>query len=89
MPQDAAQHADIADDIRLCVAAWQAVGHEVIVHDYSRPDIALATVKVVVPGACHIWPERANPRLLAVPPALGWRSEALTEEALNPCDLYV
>lgn len=89
MPQDAAQHADIADDIRLCVAAWRAVGHEVIVHDYSRPDIALATVKVVVPGACHIWPERANPRLLAVPPALGWRSEALTEEALNPCDLYV
>jgi ribosomal protein S12 methylthiotransferase accessory factor len=67
----------------------RAVGHEVIVHDYSRPDIALATVKVVVPGACHIWPERANPRLLAVPPALGWRSEALTEEALNPCDLYV
>lgn len=58
-------------------------------HDYSRPDIALATVKVVTPGACHIWPERANPRLFAAPVALGWLAAPLTPEALNFSDLYV
>lgn len=89
VPQDAACHDDIADDIRAGVAAWRAQGREVIVHDYSRPDIALATVKVVVPGACHIWPERGNPRLLAVPVALGWLAAPCTPDTLNFCDLYV
>lgn len=88
-PQDAARHEDIVDDILCCVAAWRAQGHEVIVHDYSRPDIALATVKVVTPGACHIWPERANPRLFAAPVALGWLAAPLAPEALNFSDLYV
>lgn len=84
-----AAHADIAEDIHTCVQALQRCGLEVLVHDYSRPDIPLHTVKVVVPGACHIWPERANPRLYQVPVALGWRDTPIAADALNPWDLYV
>ncbi len=84
-----AVHADIAEDIRTCVQALQRCGLEVLVHDYSRPDIPLHTVKVVVPGACHIWPERASPRLYQVPVALGWRDTPIAADALNPWDLYV
>jgi ribosomal protein S12 methylthiotransferase accessory factor len=59
------------------------------VFDHSRPDIPLRTVKVVVPGLCHIWPERGNPRLCHVPATLGWRSEPLQEHQLNSQALYV
>ncbi len=84
-----AVHADIAEDIRTCVQALQRCGLEVLVHDYSRPDMPLHAVKVVVPGPCHIWPERANPRLYQVPVTLGWRDTPIAADALNPWDLYV
>ena len=58
-------------------------------HDYSRPDIALATVKVVTPGACHIWPERANPRLFAAPVAAGLAGGAAGARSTEFSDLYV
>ncbi|WCM95192.1 TOMM precursor leader peptide-binding protein [Acidovorax sp. NCPPB 2350] len=79
----------ISADIAACVAAARECGMEVVVHDYSRPDIPLRTVKTTLPGACHIWPELANPRLYRVPVAMGWRDAALKEEELNPWPLYV
>jgi len=83
------QAFDIADEIGVCVRAARALGMEVLALDYSRPDIPLHCVKMVVPGLCHIWPERANPRLYHVPVAMGWRDEPLDEEELNPQGLYV
>ncbi len=79
----------IADAIARCVDTARRLGLEVIVFDHSRPDIPLRTLKVVVPGLCHIWPELGNPRLREVPVALGWRDSALQESEFNPRALYV
>ncbi|MFG0678296.1 TOMM precursor leader peptide-binding protein [Delftia sp. WSY_7] len=93
-PQQPAQQADtappdIAQAIAHCVDIARGLGLETIVYDHSRPDIPLYTVKVVVPGLCHIWPELGNPRLRDVPVALGWRSRPLQESEFNPQALYV
>jgi ribosomal protein S12 methylthiotransferase accessory factor len=96
MPSDAgnvvpapAARTDIAEEIRRCVAIAAALGLETIVLDHTRPDIPLHTVKVVVPGLCHIWPELGNPRLYRVPVAMGWRDTPVCESDLNPQALYV
>jgi ribosomal protein S12 methylthiotransferase accessory factor len=88
-PVAAAAPLPIADAIAHCVGIASGLGLETIVFDHSRPDIPLRTVKVVVPGLCHIWPERGNPRLCHVPATLGWRSEPLQEHQLNSQALYV
>ncbi|WP_447915480.1 TOMM precursor leader peptide-binding protein [Delftia acidovorans] len=80
---------DIAQAIARCVDIARGLGLETIVYDHSRPDIPVHTVKVVIPGLCHIWPELGNPRLRNVPVALGWRSRPLQESELNPQALYV
>ncbi|MFH0129808.1 TOMM precursor leader peptide-binding protein [Variovorax sp. VaC1] len=85
----AAAHADIAAEIGRCVGIASALGMETVVLDCSRPDIPLRTVKVVVPGLCHIWPELGNERLYQVPVAMGWRKTPLQEGELNPVALYV
>lgn len=79
----------IAEAIAHCVGIARGLGLEVIVFEHSRPDIPLQTVKVVVPGLCHIWPELGNPRLGHVPVAMGWRSTPLPENQFNPQALYV
>lgn len=79
----------IAEAIAHCVGVAKGLGLEVIVFEHSRPDIPLQTVKVVVPGLCHIWPELGNPRLGQVPVAMGWRSTPLPENQFNPQALYV
>ena len=76
-------------DIAHCVAAARSCGMEVVVHDYTRPDIPLHTIRTVLPGACHIWPELANPRLYRVPVQMGWRDAPQREDFLNPWPLYV
>lgn len=81
--------SDIVETINDCVRAAAALGLETIVLDHSRPDIALHTVKVVVPGLCHIWPELTTARLGQVPVALGWRRRPPTPQELNPQALYV
>nr|WP_230681026.1 YcaO-like family protein [Paracidovorax cattleyae] len=79
----------IRSGIAACVEAARSCGLEVVVHDYSRPDVPLRTVKTTLPGACHIWPELANPRLSRVPVAMGWRDAARDEGDLNSWPLYV
>ncbi|MBJ2154405.1 TOMM precursor leader peptide-binding protein [Variovorax sp. IB41] len=88
-PAACAAEADIAQEIARCVGIASALGMETVVLDHTRPDIPLCTVKVVVPGLCHIWPELGNPRLYRVPVAMGWRSAPLQESDLNPQALYV
>jgi bacteriocin biosynthesis cyclodehydratase domain-containing protein len=88
-PSATAASADIAEEIDRCVRIAASLGMETVVLDYTRPDIPLRTVKVVVPGLCHIWPELGNPRLCRVPVAMGWRNTRLHESDLNPQALYV
>ncbi len=88
-PPAVAAGADIAEEIERCVRMALALGMETVVLDCTRPDIPLRTVKVVVPGLCHIWPELGNPRLYCVPVAMGWRDTPLQEGDLNPQARYV
>lgn len=84
-PQDVSLHTyimDLIDTLR--------VKHlDVCVVNYSRADIPLKTLKVVVPGLCHFWPQFATPRLYQVAATLGWLSYPLTEVELNPQALYL
>jgi ribosomal protein S12 methylthiotransferase accessory factor len=75
---------DIAADVELCRRAVEAHGMEVLVLDQTRADVGLPVVRVVVPGMRHFWPRFAPGRLYDVPVQLGWLSEPLTEERLNP-----
>lgn len=93
-PCTAASHAnqrcdDLREDIALCMQRLRRAGLDVIVADYSRPDVALTTVKVMVPGLRHFWPRFAPGRLYDVPVALGWRSSPYTEGELNPMPLLM
>ena len=78
---------DLRDGIELCVARARACGLETIVLDYSRPDLVLATVKVVVPGLRHFWRRLGPGRLYDVPVRTGELERPLREEELNPLTL--
>ncbi|RZA02072.1 MAG: hypothetical protein EOO68_09895 [Moraxellaceae bacterium] len=65
------------------------LGLDCCVVNYSRPDVPLITLKVIVPGLCHFWPQFACERLYSVPVKLGWFSEALIESEFNPQALYL
>ncbi len=82
-------HSDIKEDVFYCVDQAQRLGMDTLVVNNTRPDVELHTVKVVVPGLCHIWPQLANSRLYETPLRLGWSSTRLTEEQLNPLPLFV
>lgn len=80
---------DLRDDLELCIRRLRDANLEVLVANYSRPDVALATVKVMVPGLRHFWPRFAPGRLYDVPVTLGWRSKPVLESQLNPIPLLM
>ncbi|GAB5522355.1 MAG: TOMM precursor leader peptide-binding protein [Roseivirga sp.] len=80
---------DICSSITHVMTELKAVGLELCVVDYSRPDIPLKTLKVIVPGLCHFWPQLAAKRLYEVPVNMGWLSAPLQEDELNPMALYL
>ena len=63
-PQWPAPPDTIGQAINYCLDALAREKLEVLVHHYPR-DLPLQVVKVIVPGACHIWPQLASPRLLS------------------------
>jgi oxazoline/thiazoline synthase len=81
--------SDIADDVRTCVSRAHGLGLEVLVLDYSRPDLPLHTAKVIMPGTCHIFPYRGAARLYDVPVRMGWLRAPLREDELNPLELLI
>jgi ribosomal protein S12 methylthiotransferase accessory factor len=80
---------DLRDDLELCASRLHAAGLELLVVDYSRPDVALTTVKVMVPGLRHFWPRFAPGRLYDVPVRLGWLPRPWSEAELNPMPLLM
>lgn len=81
--------SDLAEDVRRCVRRARELELEVLVLDYSRPEFPLRTAKVIMPGACHIFPYRGARRLYDVPVRMGWRRAPLGEAELNPLELLI
>lgn len=80
---------DIKEDILAIVEILKGMEFEVLALDYSRPPLPISTVKVFIPGFCHIWPQLGNKRLYETPVKLGWRNECLNEQTINQQGLYI
>lgn len=80
---------DIKIDILAVVDRLKTLGLETLVLDYSRDPLPIKTVKVFVPGLCHIWPQFANERLYNAPVQLSWLDKANSEVTINPQALYI
>jgi bacteriocin biosynthesis cyclodehydratase domain-containing protein len=78
---------DLERAIHSCVERLGSHGLETIVLDYSRPDLPLRTVKVVVPGLRHMWRRLGPGRLYDVPVAMGDLPRPRREDELNPFTL--
>ncbi|MES2673634.1 MAG: TOMM precursor leader peptide-binding protein [Pseudomonadota bacterium] len=81
--------ANIKNDILFVMELLKKSDLELCVVNYSRPDLPLQTLKVIVPGLCHFWPQLASERLYNVPVKLGWLSQPLQEHELNAQGLYL
>ena len=79
---------DIKSDVMTCVEIVKNLGMEVLVLDQTRPDIGLNVVRVVVPGMRMFWKRWGPGRLYDVPVKLGWLSEPLAENQLNPFPIW-
>ncbi len=80
---------DLKADVAYCIDKARQLGFDVLVANLSRPPLPLHTVKVMVPGLCHIWPELGNPRLYQLPHQMGWRKKPLTEQTINQKPLFL
>lgn len=80
---------DLLEDVLSCKKIVEQKGMEMLVSDRTRPDIGLRVVKVIVPGMRHWWKRWAPGRLYEVPVQMGWLSEPLTEDRLNPFPLWM
>jgi len=76
-------NADIKDDINYLTAKASKLKLEVLVLNYSRPDMILNTAKVIIPGTCHLFPYLAAKRLYEVPVNMGLLESTQCEEKLN------
>jgi ribosomal protein S12 methylthiotransferase accessory factor len=81
--------ASIRERRIAAVRQIEALGHEVLVLDQTRPDVGLAVVKVLAPGLRHFWARFAPGRLYDVPAKLGWVEAPLAESALNPIPMFL
>lgn len=79
---------DLYTDVSHCVQIAAEKGLETLVLDQTRPDVELQVVKVIVPGMRHFWPRFAPGRLYDVPIQMGWLTEPLREEQLNPHPIF-
>lgn len=83
------ENSTIADDVISCINKLSEKGLETIVLNYTRPDIAFPTVKVIVPGLRHFWKRLGEGRLYTVPVEMGWLERPNRENEMNPMELTV
>jgi len=93
-PRDASMIPDISmpdlrDDIYTCVRLIKNLGMETLVLDLTRPENGFPTARVIVPGLRHFWARLAPGRLYDTPVKLGWLSQALSEDELNPVAFFL
>ncbi|WP_442919987.1 TOMM precursor leader peptide-binding protein [Metabacillus sp. B2-18] len=86
-------HADLTDDLQDILQAIKSANMDVIVIDQTTPEIkrnGLHCVKVLIPGMLpmtfghHLKRISGLERILRVPMELGYTTEPLTREKLNP-----
>lgn len=80
---------DLLDAVQHCRNIVAGKGLDMLVLDQTRPDIGLPVAKVFVPGLRHFWARLAPGRLYDVPVQLGWSTEPLTEDQLNPVPMFL
>ncbi|AXT56701.1 TOMM precursor leader peptide-binding protein [Aquimarina sp. MMG015] len=81
---------NIKQDVLFCASKVEQFGYETLVINYSRPEIPIKTVKVIIPGLCFIWPQLGNERLYKASLELDLSQKGiLTENELNTMGLYV
>ncbi|RZM85470.1 bacteriocin biosynthesis protein [Pseudoalteromonas rubra] len=83
------ENMSINDCVSHIVSSLHELNMEVIAFEYTRKFSPVSTVKVFVPGLCHIWPQLGNPRLYQTPVKLGWLEQPLTEQTINQQGLYI
>ncbi len=80
---------DFYGEVMHCVEIAKTRGLETLVVDQTRPDTGLYVVKVIVPGLRHFWARFGPGRLYDVPVQMGWLTEALNEDQLNPKFMFL
>ena len=80
---------NLKKDIEAIVKQLSILGYETLALNYSRAHIPIKTVKVFVPGMCHIWPQLGNERLYQTPVQLGWQKEFKSETTIHQQALYI
>lgn len=75
--------------VQFCVDRVAEAGFDTIVVDYSRTDLPLSCVRVVVPGLRHFWNRRAPGRLFEAPVAMGALDQPRNPEDLNPLNFFL
>jgi ribosomal protein S12 methylthiotransferase accessory factor len=83
------KNISLKDDIFDCVERIKNNGMEMVILNYTRPDIGVPTVKVIVPGLRHFWRQLGPGRLYSVPVKMRWVDSVLSEEEMNPLELAV
>ncbi len=79
---------NIADTLVTCLSIVKEAGLELLVLDQTRPDIGMPVCRVVVPGLRHFWRRLGPGRLYDVPVNLGWRTNPVAEDDLNPYSIF-
>lgn len=80
---------DLLLDINYLVSKFKDSGLDTLVLNLTRPDVALPTARVIVPGLRHFWARFGPGRLYDVPVQLGWLKQPTCEENLNPVAYFL
>ena len=80
---------DIRDDVVRCRRSVEALGHELLVLDQTRPEIGMPVAKVVVPGLRHCRARLAPGRLYDVPVKLGWLPARCVRSSSTPLPMVL
>lgn len=58
-------------------------------YDYTRPDIQVPCVKVIIPQLSHFWARFSSPRLYSLPVTLGHMTDPPDEVTFNPIPMFL
>jgi oxazoline/thiazoline synthase len=72
------------EQVDACVEIARRAGHDLMVLDQTRPDVAVPVVRVIVPGLRHFYRRFGPGRLYDVPVKLGLRDQPIAETELTP-----
>lgn len=81
--------SDLKDDIDYCLAELKKIDLDIIVINNSRAVLGLSSVKVIIPGLCHIFPYFGLDRLYQVPVDMGYFEQPKQEAELNFLELLI